>query len=81
MGHHFFQRTVVSLLRVYLVEGRGTSVELHILTTHLHSGESGSHEVLCTEEWVEVHRGMKVRGAATRDPGGPQCDRELERRQ
>jgi hypothetical protein len=33
-----FIRTVVSLLRVYLVEGRSTSVELHILTTHLHRG-------------------------------------------
>ena len=40
------------------MEGPGTSVELPILPTHLHSGENGSHEVLCTEEWVEVLRGV-----------------------
>ena len=31
----------------------GTSVELHILITHLHSG---SYEVVGTEEWVELPR-------------------------
>jgi hypothetical protein len=35
------------MLLVYLAEGSGTSVELHILTTHLQSGESGSQEVVC----------------------------------
>jgi hypothetical protein len=34
-----FTRVNVFLLIVYLVEGGGTSVELHILTTHLHKGE------------------------------------------
>jgi len=40
------------------VEGPGTSVELRILPTHLHTGENGSHECLCTEEWVELLRGV-----------------------
>jgi len=44
MVHHCFLRTAVSLLRVYLVEGYCTSVELPILTTHLHRGDSGLHE-------------------------------------
>ncbi len=47
-------RTVVSLLRVYLMESCSTSVELHILTTHLHTGESSLHEVIYTGEWVEL---------------------------
>jgi len=42
---HLFLRTVVSLLLVYLVEGQSTCVELHILATHLHRGESGIYEV------------------------------------
>ncbi len=29
------------------MEGGGTSVELHILTTHLQRGESGSREIVC----------------------------------
>jgi hypothetical protein len=49
-----FIRTVVSLLRVYLMEGCSASVELHILTTHLHRGESGAREVIYTGEWVEL---------------------------
>ena len=40
-----FLRTVVSLLKVYLVEDQSTCVELHILTTHLYRGESGIYEV------------------------------------
>ncbi len=35
------------MLIVYLVEGGGTSVELHILTTHLQRGENGLCEVVC----------------------------------
>jgi len=42
------------MLLVYLVEGGGTSVELHILTTHFHRGEGGSQEVICTWKWVKV---------------------------
>jgi hypothetical protein len=34
--------------------GPGTSVELHILTTHL---RYGSHAVVGAEEWVELHSG------------------------
>ena len=37
---HLFLRTVVSLLKVYLGEGQTTSVELHILATHLHRGKA-----------------------------------------
>src|SRR5438445_5222454 len=59
MIHYCFLRTVVSLLRVYAVEGPGTSVELHILPTHLYRGESVSREVVCTEEWVELPRWRK----------------------
>ena len=59
--HHCLLRTVVSLLKVYLVEGSGTSVELHILPTHL---QSGSCKVVCTEEWVELPRWKK--GSYTR---------------
>ena len=33
-----FTRVNVFLFIVYLVEGGGTSVELHILTTHSHRG-------------------------------------------
>ena len=39
-----------SLLRVYLAEGPDTSVELLILTTHLHRGCGGSREVGGAEE-------------------------------
>jgi len=39
-GSSLFLRTVASLLRVYPVEGQSTSVELPILTTHLHRSES-----------------------------------------
>ncbi len=35
------------MLLVYLVGGGNASVELHILTTHLQSGESGLCEVVC----------------------------------
>ena len=42
---HLFLQTVVSLLKVYLVEDQSTCVELHILTTHLYRGESGIYEV------------------------------------
>ncbi len=41
---------ISSLLRVYPMEGPGTSVELRILPTHLHRGESGSREGGGTEE-------------------------------
>ena len=37
---HLFLQTVVSLLKVYLVDGQSTSVELHILATHLHRGKA-----------------------------------------
>ena len=43
------------------MEGPGTSVELPILPTHL---QSGSCEVVGTEEWVELPRWMK--GSHTR---------------
>src|SRR6266516_3440295 len=56
MIHYCFLRTVVSLLRVYPVEGPGTSVELHILPTQL---QSSSYEVVCAEEWVELLRWKK----------------------
>jgi len=45
VSHHSSEK--FSLLRVYLREGDGTSVELHILTTHLHRDESGLREVVC----------------------------------
>jgi hypothetical protein len=41
------------------MEGYSTSVELPILTTHLHRGDSGLHEVICTKEWVELPRWKK----------------------
>ncbi len=80
MIHHFFLRTVVSLLRVYPIEGPGTSVELHILPTHLHSG---LREVIGTEEWVELPRGSvfgnQLPGhlALSRTPSGSQKSRLL----
>ena len=46
--------SIYSLLRVYPVEGPGTSVELHILITHLYTGENGAPEFICTGEWVEL---------------------------
>src|SRR2546421_12558270 len=54
---HLFLRTVVSLLLVYLVEGQNACVELHILITHLHRGESGRGEGSGTGAWVELPRG------------------------
>jgi hypothetical protein len=51
-----FTHVNVFLFIVYLVEGPGTSVELHILTTHL---QRGSREVVCTQEWVELPRWRK----------------------
>lgn len=42
------------MLRVYLMESCSTSVELHILITYLHTGESSLYEVIYTEEWVEL---------------------------
>src|SRR2546425_4114083 len=56
MVPHGFLRTVVSLLLVYLVEDQNTCVELHILITHLHRGESGVWEVSGTGVWVELPR-------------------------
>ena len=56
MIHCCFLRTVVSVLRVYPMQGPGTSVELLILPTHL---QSSSYEVVCTEEWVDLLRWKK----------------------
>ena len=52
----FLSHEKPSLLIVYLQEGGSTSVELHILATHFQRRESGSREVVCQEEWVEVPR-------------------------
>ena len=57
MVPHGFLRTVISLVKVYLVEGRSTCVELHILITHLYGGESGVWEGSGTGAWVELPRG------------------------
>ncbi len=51
--------SMYSLLRVYLVERPGTSVELHILITHLYRGESGECEIICTGEWVGLPIGQR----------------------
>ncbi len=51
-----FTRVNVFLFIVYLVEGCGTSVELHILPTHL---QSRSQKVVSREEWVGLPRWRK----------------------
>jgi hypothetical protein len=55
-----FFASLSSLLRVYPMERPGTSVELRILPTHLHRGESGSREVGDTEELGRItQRGQR----------------------
>ena len=53
------------MLKVYLMKGHGLCVELPIFTTHFQSGVSGSHKVICIEEWLELLkwiRGNHARG-------------------
>jgi hypothetical protein len=55
-----FFASLSSLLRVYPMERPGTSVELRILPTHLHRGESGSREVGGTQELGRItQRGQR----------------------
>jgi hypothetical protein len=48
------------------MESWSTSVELHILTTHLHTAESGMWEVISTGQWVELPSWKKAEGSVAK---------------
>jgi hypothetical protein len=48
------------------MEGESTSVELHILITHLYWVESGVREVICTGDWVALPSSLSLQAETLR---------------